>query len=116
MLDTPISKDNWTALHLSANSVEVHLGHHQLPLLWKPCNVEVSNNLVEAEQRLASLKRRFTKDDDFRGKSKVISSYLQQGCAQQVSHEHLNDYIGPIWYLPHHAVTNPHKPDKKSRV
>ena len=66
-----------------------------------------------AKQRLASLKRRFTKDDDFRGKdTKVISLYLQHGFAQQVPHEHLNNYAGPTWYLPHHAVTNPHKSDK----
>ena len=41
-----------------------------------------------------------------------LNSYLQQGFAQQVPHEHLNNYTGPTWYLPHHAVTNPHKPDK----
>ena len=66
-----------------------------------------------AKQRLSSLKRRFTKDNDFRSKyTKVIFSYLQQGFDQQVPHEHLNNYTDPTWYLPHHAVTNPHKPDK----
>ena len=107
------SKEDLAALQLLTNSVEVQNGHYQLPLLWKPCNVKLPNNLVVAKQRLASLKRRFTKDYDFRGKyTKVISSYLQQGFAQQVPHEHLNDYTGPTWYLPHHAVANLHKPDK----
>ena len=68
------------------------------------------------KQRLASLKRRFTKDD-LQGKyTKVIFSYLQQGFAQQAPHEYLNDHAGPTWYLPHHAVTNPHKPDKVRSV
>ena len=66
-----------------------------------------------AKQPRASLKRRFIKDEDFRGKyTKVISSYLHQGFAQQVPHEYLNDQTGLAWYLPHHAVTNLSKPDK----
>ena len=81
--------------------------------MWKPCDVELPNNLVVAKQPLSSSKRRFTKDDDFRGKyTKVISSDLPQGFAQQIPHEHLNNHTGLTWYLPHHAVTNPHKPDK----
>ena len=113
MLDTPNSKEDRAALQLVINSVEEQSGHYQLPLLWKPCNVDLPNNLVVAKQRLFCLKQRFTKDDDFRGKyTKVIFSYLQQGFAQQVPHEHLNNHTGPIWYLPHHAVTNSHKPDK----
>ena len=84
-----------------------------MPLLWKPCDVELPNNLVVAKQRLSRLKRRFTKNDDFRGKyTKVISSYLQQVFAEEVPHEHLNNHTGPAWYLPHHAVTKLHKPDK----
>ena len=113
VLDTPNSKEDRAALQLLTKSVEVQNGHYQLPLLWKPGDVELPNNLVVAKQRLSSLKRRFTKDDDFRGKyTKVISSYLQQGFAQQVPHELLNNCTGPTWYLPHHAVTNPHKPNK----
>ena len=106
-------KGGRAALQLLTNSVEVQNGHYQLPLLWKPSDVELLNNLVVAKQRLSSLKRRFTKDDDFQGKhTKVISSYLQQGFAQQVPHEHLNNHTGPTWYMPHHAVTNLRKPDK----
>ena len=113
VLDTPNSKENWAALQLLTNSVEEQNGHYQVPLLWKPCDVELPNNLVVAKQRRSSLKQRFTKDHDFRGKyAKVIFSYLQQGFAQQVPHEHLNNHTGPTWCLPHHAVTNPHKPDK----
>ena len=82
-------KGGRAAFQFLTNLVEVQNGHYQLPLLWKPRDVELPNNLVVAKQRLSSLKQRFTKDDDFRGKyTKVISSYLQQGFAQQVPHEH----------------------------
>ena len=92
-------KEDRAALQLLTNSVKAHNGHCQLPLLWKPCNAELPNNLVVAQQRLSSLKRRFTKDDDFRGKYIItISSYLKQGFAQQVLHEHLKDHTGPTWY------------------
>ena len=112
MHDTPNSKDDRAALQLLTSSVEVHSGHYQLPLLGKPCDVEFPNNLVVTKQHLASLKRRFTKDDLQDKYTKVISSYLQQGFAQQAPHKYLNDHAGPTWYLPHHAVTKPHKPDK----
>ena len=96
VLDTPNSKEDRAALQLLTKSVEVQNGHYQLPLLWKPCDVELSNNLVVAKQRLSSLKRRFIKDDDFRSKyTKVISSYLRQGFAQQAPREYLNYHTDP---------------------
>ena len=65
VLDSPNSKEDWAALQLLTNSVEVQNGHYQLPLLWKPCDVELPNYLVVAKQRLSSIKQRFTKGDDF---------------------------------------------------
>ena len=75
VLNTPKSQEDQAAIQLSTNLVEVHDCHYQLPLLWKPSDVELPNNLVAAKQLLASLKRRFTKDDDFWGKyTSAISS------------------------------------------
>ncbi|XP_043212016.1 uncharacterized protein LOC122376283 [Amphibalanus amphitrite] len=43
---------------------------------------------------------------------KIIDGYLDQGFARRLPEEELLKYHPRRWYLPHHGVTNPHKPGK----
>ena len=42
----------------------------------------------------------------------VIQEYLNEGYAKLVNNDELNGSPGRTWYLPHHGVVNPQKPDK----
>ncbi|XP_070562373.1 uncharacterized protein [Ptychodera flava] len=94
-------------------SVCLQNGHYQLNLPWRydtpslPCNKHI------AEKRLNVLRRRLLKDPALHEKySATIDDYIKQGHARQVSGEthEKNDTL--LWYLPHHPVVHPNKPDK----
>lgn len=71
------------------------------------------NNRQLAESRLLSLKRRLQKDPEVHQKYKaVIDDHLDKGYARRIPEENRNTTDQPVWYLPHHAVINPRKPEK----
>ncbi|XP_041471180.1 uncharacterized protein LOC121420582 [Lytechinus variegatus] len=80
------------------------------------CNNEDPPRLPDsrpmAESRLQSLGKRLAKDERLHTKYKEgIADLLQQNFAEEVPYQE-EDSNGPTWYLPHHPVFNPKKPDK----
>ena len=64
-----------------------------------------------AEGRMRLLRKRLMKDEAMREKyANVVNGYIQKGYAQKVLQESAVDV--PKWYLPHHGVVNPKKPEK----
>ena len=92
---------------LSQNDKE---GHYTIALPWKedpPC---IENNRSIAEHRLRLLKKRLLKDSDLRVKyTTCIEDLLHKGYAKKAP---AIDVPGRTWYLPHHAVFHPAKPEK----
>ena len=59
------------------------------------------------------LKKRFHKDPDLFSKySQVIDDHLHKGYTEKVPGSRLDRSDGMVWYLPHHPVFHPDKPDK----
>ena len=66
-----------------------------------------------AERRLQMLGRRLNKDRNLKERyTKEIHELLEKGYAELVPLEDVNRADGKVWYLPHHPVHNPKKPDK----
>lgn len=88
-------------------------GRFVVPIPWKMYPNKKTGNYEVAASRLLSLKRRLLKDSNLYTKyAKSIESNLAKGYAQRVPEIQLrSDYL-PRWYLPHHAVINPKKPEK----
>ena len=42
----------------------------------------------------------------------TMNDYIQNGHAEMVPEEELNTRDRPVWFLPHHPVIHPLKPDK----
>ena len=83
-------------------------GHYELPLPVKPDIELLPDNRGVALQRLSSLKKRFSFDESYRvDYSGFIQDLLRKGYAKR-SH----DSGGRVWYVPHHGVYHPKKPDK----
>jgi hypothetical protein len=87
--------------------------HYTLPLHFREECVEMPNNREVAMKRLSWQRKKMTKDDkyhaDYVG---FINKILDKGYAQRVPDTPLQPSHGSVWYLPHHGVYNPHKPDK----
>ena len=92
------------------DKVKIVNGHFQLPLIWDSSADQLPNNRKVAEMRLMCLKRRLAKDKALHEKYfAVMASYFEELRNAEkigVTESKLS------WFLPHHAVVNPMKPDK----
>ena len=106
------SREDRYALKLLEESVRFNGANYELPLLWKPHAPPLRNNRAVAVRRLVSLEKRLKADDHLRESYvKTVNTYIEKGYAQELSDENEGE-DGKVWYLPHHAVMHPRKPDK----
>ena len=96
------------------NSIKCENGHYTIGLPLKEPEVEFPDNRPQAEQRLASLKRKMQKNEMFKAEyTTFMSNLLTKGYAEEVPEEEARS-DGKVWYLPHHGVYHPRK--RKLRV
>ena len=88
-------------------------GHYELPLPLKDDNVKLPNNKMLAQQRLNKLKVKLEKDNQHRSDYKMfIDDMITKGYAEVVPTRDLVRNDGKVWYIPHHGVYHPKKPNK----
>ena len=106
------SAEDVVAYDCMSNSIVHKDGHYQLPLLWKNASVKLPDSLDMAKRRLESVKRRLERDDMLKIKyTQEMQRVLDKGYAEVVPEEE-RDSSNRTWYIPHHPVLNPNKPDK----
>ena len=88
-------------------------GHYELPLPFKKEPIILPNNKQVALHRLSKLKRRLKTDGRYR---KDYLAFMQEivvrGYAERVPPEEVFLNNGQVWYIPHHGVYHPKKPEK----
>ena len=88
-------------------------GHYEMPLPFKGPDPAFLSNKTMALQRLKQLKYRLRKDTKYRKDySTFMSNVIQAGFAERVPPSELERKDGKAWYIPHHGVYHPKKPDK----
>ena len=110
-LDCDNSREDRLALEIMNKSVQLVNGHFQLPLLWRDKRALLPNSRAVAERRLGSLKRRLSRDAQLHQRyAETMQMYIERGYAEPV----LEGTGAGVrrWFLPHHPVMNPNKPDK----
>ncbi|XP_030828101.1 uncharacterized protein LOC115919169 [Strongylocentrotus purpuratus] len=84
-------------------------GHYQVGLPWRKYPPSLPNNKKMAESRLQSLKKRLGNDKILHTQyMTTMEGYITKGFAQEVNGQ--GDEV--VWYLPHHPVRHPMKPNK----
>lgn len=103
-------------MKLASESIELKDGHYVIGLPFKQNSVDMPNNRIQAEQRVAMLKRKFERDVAYRDEyTAFMDNILDKSFAKKVPEDQLHqDCDGKVWYLPHHGVFHPTK--KKLRV
>ena len=87
--------------------------HYQMGLLWKNEDTHLPNNRTVAEIRLKHLKRRLERDPKLKMKYlAIIDDYVVKGYARKLTKNEATTKSDKTWYLPHHPVINPRKPEK----
>jgi hypothetical protein len=101
------------ALHIWDESKQVLDGYYTMDIPFKAKEPNLANNRVMAQRRLHLLGKRLDRDNILKTKYvSEINLMLERGYAEPVPQEDLHRDDGKVWYLPHHPVLNPKKPDK----
>ncbi|XP_078347357.1 uncharacterized protein LOC144632559 [Oculina patagonica] len=98
-------------------------GHYELPLPLKNENINLPNNKTAALRRLSQLKRRFEAKNGQRYYAdyvefmkKLIDSGYAERVPEMSDSEHKSSDQAQtkhnVWYIPHHGVYHPKKPNK----
>ena len=87
--------------------------HYEIPLPLKEEELKLPNNRTLALSRLQRLKQRFKRDRKYREHYEAfMKEMIDKGQAERVPDEELHLSNGRVWYIPHHGVYHPQKPDK----
>ena len=107
-----LSIEDQKAARIMKESAQLVDGHYQVRLPFHHEAPKLPDNHKIAAKRLDLLKKRFAKDDRLREQyTAVMKKYEEEGAAKIISDKELIT-LTPIWFLPHHAVYHPKKPDE----
>ncbi|XP_071092716.1 uncharacterized protein [Haliotis cracherodii] len=108
-----MSRDDKQFLDIMNSSKTLTGGHYQMSLPFKDAQLDFPNNKLQAEQRAISLKKKFKKNENFYEDYKVfMKDLLDKDYAQKVPENKKDRKDGKVWYIPHHGVYHPKKPEK----
>ena len=103
-------------LFMSKVKEEIHQrddGDFEIPLPLKNPAVKFPNNKSQAMSRLNKLRHRFEKDESYqKDYLAFMENIIESGYAERVPDKELSQDSGDVWYLPHHGVYHPKKPNK----
>ena len=111
MSNASLSVEDKFVLNQMENSLRVaDNGHYEMDLAWKENAGALPESRFMAEKRLNSLKKKFEASQDFKQKyTDTMEGYIKEGHASPVKEEETTEQS---WYIPHHGVLHPQKPDK----
>ena len=91
---------------------------YSVGMLWQAEHIKLPNNFGQAKAHFISLERRLEKTPEIKVLySETIKADLAKGYVRNLSLEEVKSTANSQqWYLLHHPVQNPHKPDKLRRV
>ena len=112
------SKEEQRAIKTLEQTTRFNGERYEVGLLWREDEVKLPNNFYSAMGQLRSLERRLQKDETIKKRYKeAIDTDVNAGCVRKVDLAELNETKEKLqWYLPHHPVINPHKPEKVRSV
>ena len=107
----PSVNDN-AVIKLWDETTQLENQHYVMRIPFKQEDPDLPDNRVLAEKRLSYLGRRLKKDKVLceRYKSE-IDKLVDKGFAEKVR-DSCASVQGKTWYIPHHSVINPNKPEK----
>ena len=99
-------------MQMMEDSVTKKDGHYEVMLPFKNRTVTVPNNKLQAEIYAKKLGHRLEKHQKLHEQYAEFMNKLEaRNYSERVPEEELEG-SGRTWYLPHHPVVSPHKPDK----
>ena len=112
------SKDEQRAIKTLEQTTRFNGERYEIGLLCRENEVKLPNNSYSAMGQLKSLERRLQKNETVRKRyQEIIDADFNARHVRKVDQTELIENQNKLqWYLPHHPVINPHKPEKVRRV
>ena len=112
--NTPFSYDDKRFLKGMREGVhQDREGHYELPLPLKNNDTKLPNNKDMALHRLMKLKAKLMKDKKYHQDYKeFMKELIDKNYAELVPAKDLQRADSRVWYIPHHGVYHPKKPEK----
>ena len=108
-----MSVNDHKTIEMWNKSLQVIENHYCMDIPFKEKQPHLPTNRIMAEGRLKSLVKRLDKDETLKKKyAQEIHAMIDKGYAEVVPPDDMHRKDGKVWYLPHHPVLNPKKPDK----
>ena len=110
----PLSIDDRKFLEQLQEGVhQTNSKHYEMPLPFRKNLPKLPNNKLQATRRLERLKSRPQKDEKYRQHYvAVMNELIGKGYAERVPEHELSNESNAAWYIPHHGIYHPQKPDK----
>ena len=108
------SKEEQRAIKTLEQTIRFNGERYEVGLLWLEDKVKLQNKFYSAMGQLKSLERRLQKDEALKKRyQETIDTDVNAGYFRKVDQAELNETKDKLqWYLPHHPVINPHKPEE----
>ena len=107
------SQEDIKFLKMVSESIQFKDGQYQIGLPFRNPDFVMPNNRAQAEQRAQQLKRKLQRNQEFHADYKnFVGDIVKKGYARRVPESELGRDDGKVWYLPHHGVYHPMKPNK----
>ena len=109
----PMSHEDKKFLDILKEGIHVRKDCHlEMPLPFKEPHPRLPNNRKQAETRLLQLKRRLRQNEKFRKDyTEFMSEIIRKGYAEEVPTDK-EAVEGRVFYIPHHGVYHPRKPEQ----
>ena len=110
-VERPMSQDDFLFLEKMEKGIhQLEDGHYSMPLPFKT-RPNLPNNRHTAAKRFEHLSRRFSSDPKYYADYKLfMTEIIERGDAEKIPPDEIER--DQVWYIPHHGVYNPKKPEK----
>ena len=109
-LETSMSREDQKLMEILQEGIKLRNGHYQVLFLSKDPCIDLPNNIYQARQKFSYFEKKFSKNDQFREDYiRFLKDIIAKGYARKSTTKAAS---GKTWYLPHHGVYHPNKPEK----
>ncbi|XP_071088920.1 uncharacterized protein [Haliotis cracherodii] len=107
------SREDKLFMDIVEQNVEFINGHYQLPLPFRIPDAYFPNNRQQALSRVKWQRKKMLASETYhRDYTVFINNLLEKGFAYPVPDDELSASADNVWYLPHHGIYHPRKPEK----
>ena len=107
------SREDQRFMQLVSSTVKRSNERYEIGLPFRDPAVRLPNNKVQAKHRALQIQKRLERNPKLhKDYVKFMEDVINNGFARKVPLDQLIREDGRLWYIPHHAVYHPRKPDK----